>query len=102
MAMFNIDTDKLRKEANALRKTNSTLYGILEQLQNKVNEITDDVWDDNVAKEFTKRFKGLKDDFQNYDRVLEDYVNKALEIADEYDKANADANKQLEGLLSDL
>lgn len=102
MALYNIDTDQLRKEASDLNKTKNDLFAILDELTNKVNEINDQVWDDNVAREFTRRFKGLRDDFQNYDKILGDYVQKANEIADEYDKANADANKQLEGLLSDL
>ena len=102
MALYNIDTSKLRTEANDLSKTKGELFKILESLKSKVNEINDQVWDDNVATEFMKRFRGLSNDFQNYDKILGYYVTKAIEIADEYDKANADANNQLNDLLSDL
>jgi len=101
MAMYNIDTEKLRKEASDLNKTKNELYNILNDIKAKVAEIPK-YWIDDVAVEFKKRFDGLSNDFQNYDKILGDYVAKANEIADVYDKANADASNQLSDLLSDL
>jgi WXG100 family type VII secretion target len=101
MALYNIDTTKLRKEANDLNKTKNDLFNTLNEIKNQVAKIPK-YWDDDVAVEFKKRFDGLSDDFQNYDKILGDYVTKANEIADEYDKANADAKNQLSDLLSDI
>lgn len=101
MSMYSIDTAKLRKEADDLNKTKTDLFNILGDIKNKVAEIPK-YWIDDVATSFKKKFDGLSDDFQNYDKILGDYVAKAKEIADEYDKANQDANKQLGSLLSDL
>lgn len=101
MALYSIDTTKLRKEADDLNKTKTELYKILNDIKAKVTEIPK-YWVDDVAVEFRKRFNGLSDDFQNYDKILSDYVKKAHDIANEYDRANADANRQLSDLLSDL
>ncbi|NLK87701.1 MAG: hypothetical protein GX279_09450 [Clostridiaceae bacterium] len=101
MAVYNIDTKILRNEANDLNKTKADLFKILNQIKELVARIPR-CWDDDVAVEFKKRFDGLSDDFQNYDKILGDYVVKTNEIADEYDKANADAKNQLSDLLSDI
>ncbi len=101
MALYNIDTGKLRKEAGDLNRTKTDLFQILNDIKSQVAQIPT-YWDDDVALEFKKRFDGLSNDFQNYDKILGDYVSKTNEIADEYDKANADANNQLSDLLSDI
>lgn len=101
MALYNIDTGKLRKDATDLSKCKTDLFATLNEIKTEVGKLPG-VWEDEVATEFMKRFNGLSNDFQNYDNILGDYVKKANEIADEYDKANSEANNQLNDLLSDL
>ncbi|HEX2947939.1 MAG TPA: hypothetical protein VHT96_18525 [Clostridia bacterium] len=101
MAIYNIDTDKLRTDAEDLNKCKADLFQTLGEIGVEVERIPG-VWEDEVAKEFMRKFKGLSDDFKNYDSILGDYVKKALEIADEYDKANAEANSELGDLLTDI
>ncbi len=101
MALYNIDTGKLREDATELNKCKADLFTTLSEIKAEVAKLPS-VWIDEVATEFMKKFNGLSNDFQNYDSILGDYVKKANEIADEYDKANSEANSQLNDLLSDL
>lgn len=103
MATYTIDTQLLREDAKNLSSSKAELFATLNDITKELEKLRQpDVWNDNVADLFMEKFSGLSDDFQNYDDVLGDYVDKALKIAEEYDQANLATKQLADELLSDV
>ncbi len=85
---FRVTTTELRKIANELRTLNS-------RFQNEVNGLNDSegrlasMWEGDAQKAFHQQFQTDKEKFLVFYQGIEKYIERLLQTADAYDKAEA-------------
>lgn len=95
MAEIKVTTSELRNKAEELSTQNTQLKGKVDELVASEGTLTS-MWEGEARDAFHKAFETDKNQWENFMKVIEQFVQAMNQIADEYDKQEA-ANAQIAG-----
>ncbi len=95
MAEIKVTTSELRSKAEELTTQNTQLKGKVDELVTSEGNLTS-MWEGEARDAFHKAFENDKLQWDNFMKVIEQFVKGMNEIADEYDRQEA-ANAQIAG-----
>lgn len=86
MAQFTVTTQMLDDTSSTIKGINSQFNGIMEDITNLMTNLQSN-WRSDAAEQFITRFKGLKNDFQNYSQVITSYSTFLTNASTDYASA---------------
>lgn len=99
MAEFKVTPEKLRSASSNIKTISTNFTGVMADIETEMNTMKGK-WDSEAANAFIKKFLGLKDNFQAYNKVINSYANFLEETAKSYDSADKAIKKASENLFS--
>ncbi len=88
MSMFRVTTTILRAEAEKLKELNEQFKSNVEMLTEKENSLSG-MWEGEARNAFHTAYSNDKVQFDNFYRVINEFVNRLQEDAAAYDKAES-------------
>jgi WXG100 family type VII secretion target len=99
MAKFVVTTQMLEDTSGTITKINADFNGIMEDITNLMNNLQAN-WKSEAAEQFISKFKGLRNDFDNYSQVITSYSTFLSSAATDYASAETAINTATGDLFS--
>ena len=96
--VINVSTEQLRSTASEFSTLGQQVASLTSEMTNTVTGLSS-AWEGEAAQAYINKFKGLDDDIQKMNRMIQEHVTDLNDMAQAYDEANS-ANVDLIGNLS--
>ena len=96
--VINVSTEQLRSTASEFSTLGQQVASLTSEMTNTVTGLSSG-WEGDAAQGFIEKFRGLEDDIQKMNRMIQEHVTDLNDMADTYDSANS-GNVDLVGTLS--
>ena len=96
--VINVSTEQLRSTASEFSTLGQQVASLTSEMTNTVTGLSS-AWEGKAAQAYINKFKGLDDDIQKMNRMIQEHVTDLNDMAQAYDEANS-ANVDLIGNLS--
>ena len=96
--VINVSTEQLRSTASEFSTLGQQVASLTSEMTNTDTGLSS-AWEGEAAQAYINKFKGLDDDIQKMNRMIQEHVTDLNDMAQAYDEANS-ANVDLIGNLS--
>ena len=96
--VINVSTEQLRSTASEFSTLGQQVASLTSEMTNTVTGLSS-AWEGEAGQAYINKFKGLDDDIQKMNRMIQEHVTDLNDMAQAYDEANS-ANVDLIGNLS--
>ncbi len=98
---INVSTEKLLQTAGEFSEQGTTISNLTSQMVNEVSALASS-WEGDASAQYIAKFKGLEDDIQVMNRMIQEHVSDLEEMAKNYQSAEEANVQEAEALLSDI
>ncbi|MCT4686967.1 WXG100 family type VII secretion target [Vallitalea sp.] len=99
MAKFTVTTQMLEDTSSNIANINTQFNEIMDDITGLMNNLQAN-WKSDAAEQFISRFRGLKNDFDNYSQVIVSYSTFLTNAANDYSSAETAIDKATADLFS--
>lgn len=99
MAEFKVTPQRLKSTSANISSINSRFNQLMESIRTDMQRMKQR-WDSEAANSFINKFEALKDDFDNYSKVIMSYSKFLEATAVSYEKADKEISKATGSLFS--
>ena len=99
--ILRVTPNELITMANEFSAKGSTISSLTAEMTNEVVGLSS-IWEGDAATAYVTKFRGLDDDIQLINRMIQEHVNDLEEMANTYNQAEAANLSDIEGLSSDV
>ena len=87
--------------SNEFSGKGSTISSLTSEMTNQVTGLST-IWEGDAATAFVTKFRGLDDDIQLMNRMIQEHVQDLQDMANAYSQAESANLSDIEGLSSDV
>ncbi len=99
--ILRVTPNELIAISNEFSGKGSTISALTSEMTNQVVNLSS-IWEGDAASAFVTKFRGLDDDIQLINRMIQEHVNDLQEMANTYAQAESANLNDIEGLTSDV
>ncbi|QUI25083.1 WXG100 family type VII secretion target [Vallitalea pronyensis] len=99
MAQFIVTPGTLTTVAGNIRSIDGQFLRKMEEIEQHMNRLKAK-WDSEAANGFINKFKGLRENFDNYSKVIQSYALFLEKAAEEYGKTDKKINNATSNLFA--
>ena len=99
MAQFKVTPEYLKNSSSNIKSIRTGIQNTLQDVEAEMKKMKND-WESEAANAFISKFLGLKDNFEAYYKVMDQYSNFLNSTAEAYGKADDSINKASNDLFS--
>ena len=96
--IIKVSTEQLRSTASEFSTLGQQVSSLTSEMTNTVTSLASG-WEGDAAQAYINKFRGLEDDIQKMNNMIQEHVNDLYDMAQRYDDANT-AAVDLAGTLS--
>jgi WXG100 family type VII secretion target len=97
-----VDTSKLRSAASNFSSTSTQIRNATNRMSETVSQISGSIWQGEAASAYLSKFKGLDDEMQKIDKMIQEHVQDLNDMASQYEAAENASVQQAAALKSDI
>ncbi len=97
-----VDTAKLRAAASEFSSTSAQIRNTTNQMVQTIGQLSGTVWQGEAASAYTNKFRGLDDEMQKIDKMIQEHVQDLNEMASQYETAESTSTQQASALKVDI
>jgi WXG100 family type VII secretion target len=99
--IIKVTPEQLISTANEFSTVGTTVNNLTSEMTNTVNSLNQ-VWEGDAAKAYNTKFKGLEDDIQKLNSMIQEHVKDLTAMAQVYQNAEKASIDEINTLSSDV
>lgn len=99
--ILKVSTEQLRSSASELSSQGQQISALTSEMTNIITGLGS-VWEGVASQSYIQKFRGLDDDIQRMNRMIQEHVTDLNDMAQAYDEAERQASDLTNTLSSDV
>lgn len=99
--IIKVSTEQLRNTASEFGTQGQQINSLTAEMMNIVTGLSS-AWEGGAAQAYTQKFRGLEDDINRLNRMIQEHVTDLNDMAQAYDNAENEATNLTGALSSDV